>query len=209
MKVRLIIVMNGKGEKLMSTEYEKINLLTKLRMEAWEKGNKYDDENNYKKANEELEKYGMLLEIEKDYWDWINNKKTSNDCDGIKIIDDVYTKNFVNEIFKEIDGEIQPRTKGEIAAAAEKETYAEIINSIKQSCMKYVIIETRISKDDPVISYPIAYVDDLEAAKSLFNFYINSEYESKGNRNYKLIIRLKENKEGVEEDIACEVKKLI
>lgn len=193
----------------MSNEYEKINFLTKLRMEAWEKGNKYDDKNNYKKANEELEKYGMLLEIEKDYWDWLNNKKTSNDCDGIKIIDDVYTKNFVNEIFKEIDGEIQPRTKGEIAAAAEKETYAEIINSIKQSCMKYVIIETRISKDDPVISYPIAYVDDLEAAKSLFNFYINSEYGSKENRNYKLVIRLKENKEGVEEDIACEVKKLI
>lgn len=193
----------------MSNEYEKINFLTKLRMEAWEKGNKYDDKNNYKKANEELEKYGMLLEIEKDYWDWLNNKKTSNDRDGIKIIDDVYTKNFVNEIFKEIDGEIQPRTKGEIAAAAEKETYAEIINSIKQSCMKYVIIETRISKDDPVISYPIAYVDDLEAAKSLFNFYINSEYGSKENRNYKLVIRLKENKEGVEEDIACEVKKLI
>ena len=193
----------------MSNEYEKINFLTKLRMEAWEKGNKYDDKNNYKKTNEELEKYGMLLEIEKDYWDWLNNKKTSNDCDGIKIIDDVYTKNFVNEIFKEIDGEIQPRTKGEIAAAAKKGTYAEIINSIKQSCMKYVIIETRISKDDPVISYPIAYVDDLEAAKSLFNFYINSEYGSKENRNYKLVIRLKENKEGVEEDIACEVKKLI
>lgn len=190
----------------MSNEYEKINFLTKLRMEAWEKGNKYDDKNNYKKANEELEKYGMLLEIEKDYWDWLNNKKTSNDCDGIKIIDDVYTKNFVNEIFKEIDGGIQPRTKGEIAAVAEKETYAEIINSIKQLCMKYVIIETRISKDDPVISYPIAYVDDLEAAKSLFNFYINSEYDSKENRNYKLVIRLKENKEDVEEDIACEVK---
>lgn len=193
----------------MSNEYEKINFLTKLRMEAWEKGNKYDDKNNYKKANEELEKYGMLLEIEKDYWDWLNNKKTSNDCDGIKIIDDVYNKNFINEIFKEIDGEIQQRTKGEIAAAAEKETYAEIINSIKQSCMKYVIIETRISKDDPVISYPIAYVDDLEAAKSLFNFYINSEYDLKENRNYKLVIRLKENKEGVEEDITCEVKKHI
>lgn len=193
----------------MSNEYEKINFLTKLRMEAWEKGNKYDDKNNYKKANEELEKYGMLLEIEKDYCDWLNNKKTSNDCDGIKIINDVYTKNFVNEIFKEIDGEIQQRTKGEITAAAEKETYAEIIKSIKQSCMKYVIIETRISKDDPVISVPIAYVDDLEAAKSLFNFYINSEYDSKENRNYKLIIRLKENKEGVEEDIACNVKKHI
>lgn len=193
----------------MSNEYEKINFLTKLRMEAWEKGNKYDDKNNYKKANEELEKYGMLLEIEKDYWDWLNNKKASNDCDGIKIIDDVYNKNFINEIFKEIDGEIQQRTKGEIAAVAKKETYAEIINSIKQSCMKYVIIETRISKDDPVISYPIAYVDDLEAAKSLFNFYINSGYSPKDNSNYKLIIRLKENKEGVEEDIACEVKKHI
>lgn len=87
----------------MSSEYEKINLLTKLRMEAWEKGNKYDDENNYKKANEELEKYGMLLEIEKDYCDWLNNKKTSNGCDGIEIIDDVYNKNFVNERFKELD----------------------------------------------------------------------------------------------------------
>lgn len=38
----------------MSSDYEKINLLTKLRMEAWRKGNKYDDKNNYKKANEEL-----------------------------------------------------------------------------------------------------------------------------------------------------------
>lgn len=177
-------------------------------MEAWRKGNKYDDKNNYKKANEELEKYGMLLEIEKDYWDWLNNKETSNGCENHKI-DDEYTKNFINEMFKGLDdGRI--RTHEEIAAAAEKETYAEKANTINQSNMKYVIIETRISsKDDPVISYPIAYVDDLEAAKSLFKFYLNSEYDSKENRNYKLIIRLKENKEGVEEDIACEVKKHI
>lgn len=197
----------------MSTEYEKINLLTKLRMEAWEKGNKYDDENNYKKANEELEKYGMLLEIEKDYWDWINNKEKSNgwlDCD------DEYIKNFGNARFKELDAGIVrvpdelTKTHEEFVNSAIKETYTEKDNIIKQSCMKYVIIETRIiNKDDPIISYPIAYVNDLEAAKSLFNFYIDSEYESKGNRNYKLIIRLKENKEGVEDDIACKVKKLV
>lgn len=189
----------------MSSDYEKINLLTKLRMEAWRKGNKYDDKNNYKKANEELEKYGMLLEIEKGYWDWLNNKETSNGWYGHKLYDDEYTKNFINEVFKELDdGRI--RTREEIVDSALRKTYVEKANIIKQSCMKYVIIETRMSKDDPVISYPIAYVDDLEAAKSLFKFYLNSEYGSKENRNYKLIIRLKENKEGVEEDISCDVK---
>lgn len=191
----------------MSNEYEKINFLTELRMEAWIKGNKYDDKNNYKKANEELEKYGMLLEIEKDYWDLLNNKETSNGCENHKI-DDEYTKNFINEMFKELDdGRI--RTHEEIVNSALRKTYVEKANMLKQSCMKYVIIETRMSKDDSVISYPIAYVDDLEAAKSLFKFYLNSEYGSKENRNYKLIIRLKENKEGVEEDIACEIKKHI
>lgn len=196
----------------MSNEYEKINFLTELRMEAWRKSNKYDDKNNYKKANEELEKYGMLLEIEKDYWDWLNNKETSNGCENHKI-DDEYTKNFINEMFKELDdGKI--RTHEEIVDSALRKTYVEKANIekpniIKQSFMKYVIIETRVSKDDPVVSYPIAYVDDLEAAKSLFKFYLNSEYVSKENRNYKLIIRLKENKEDVEEDIACEVKKHI